>query len=278
MKKYLLLSIVILALLSGCATQMTYPKPVTLNKTENLQPRTNFLPSVSISDTVLVEIQEISNIEIAMRTSYAYTPNKGWIIAMFMQFHNKNNDFLELAPKIYIVDSLGNNVQAFTFENFTREFYTIQNRPIPNINIPNKPIDFSGPDVATFGSETTHHRGTVNDNYGNSATYSGTSTTSSGYKPVKVKPVDFGGAELGAAIAANIARKRLIRQQNEAKQTTDFFERSWLRNHIELPPNSSAGGILMFNPQGVKLPLKIIIMLGKERFEFLTIEQLPNTN
>jgi hypothetical protein len=153
-----------------------------------------------------------------------------------------------IEPIISLQDSAGFLIPPYAYEAFITEAASLA-----GTNVPTVPIQARS---SYYNSGTIRSTAT-----GNSYSYSGTtaSTPSGGFASGFAQ----GMAQGAAAKAAN--------DREEGRMMLRWANSFWLKSNYDLPAGSAASGALFFPAANLgKIPLRLTIEVGGEKFEFVT--------
>lgn len=240
--RYSAVMAVLIFLLSACATSTV----VQLNEPSRAVQATdvaNLLPPRNIP----YETVEKAGISLGYNLFFVAGGNlSGYRLTLILRNNTGTRKLIE--PIISLQDSGGFLIPSYAYEGFITEAASLAGTNVPSIPLQTRSSYYNS---GTIRSTTT----------GNSYSYSGTttSTPSGGFASGFAQ----GMAQGAAAKAAN--------DREEGRMMLRWANSFWLKNSYDLPSGSAASGALFFPAASLgKVPLRLTIEVGGEKFEFVT--------
>jgi len=160
----------------------------------------------------------------------------------------KNNTSMPVLfrPAILVQDADGFLIQAVAYQDFINWAAALAATPVPQMPV-EQPYQYNTEGTITSANGT--------------STYSATTTTSS---------------SVVSSFASGWRAGAIIGSANDRAEGKAFlqFSNQWLKSEYQLPSGVAVKGILVFPTlDKAKLPIKVVIQVAGEKFEFFTISK-----
>lgn len=173
---------------------------------------------------------------------------------------NTSSSVKVFEPKVRLQDGSGLVIPPYTYQAFVAEAAILAGTPIP-------PAPAAYSNFYDYGTRQ-EHSGTIRDlGTGRSYSYTGTTTSPSGGFGAGFAQ---GMAAADAAIAQGAAAQAAA-DRDQGRLMLRWANAYWLRAKYEVPPGGAVSGGLFFPAAGLGvLPLKLLVEIDGEKFEFVT--------